>query len=105
MLGVYEFVRLLRVLSTGFTFLDMVCVVVRLGNPDSFPSRRRWSRFLRSLEPDSLRRKGTLFIGAVVNAHLIFALLPVARLSRLGIVRWRWWFVIGESETPINRVP
>jgi hypothetical protein len=53
--------------------------------------------FLRLMDPESVRRLGTVFIGAVASGLLTFTLLLVARLPWLGMPRWRWDVQIGSE--------
>jgi hypothetical protein len=105
---VYEFGVLLAVLSTALIFGDMVRAVMRLKDPSTFRTLGNdgepgTTKALRMMDPESLRRLGTVFINIVANALLIFTLLLVSRLPWLGMARWRWslpvshwWFILPE---------
>jgi hypothetical protein len=95
LLFIYEWITLAAVISTALIFGDMARAVHRLQRPETFGGVKSLQRFLRLMDPESVRRLGTAFIGVVANGLLIFTLLLIARLSWLAMPRWRWDLVLG----------
>ncbi|HMB04150.1 MAG TPA: hypothetical protein VKP69_10490, partial [Isosphaeraceae bacterium] len=101
LLSLYELITLAAVISMALIFGDMARAVHRLRSLETSDKRFLRERFLRLMDPESVRRLGTAFIGVVANGLLIFTLLLVARLPWLAMPRWRWNLVLG----PQNVIP
>jgi hypothetical protein len=92
------------VIATTLVFADMARAVERLQNPETFGGEATLDRFLRMMDPESVRRLGSVFIDVVANGLLIFTLLLVARLPWLGMARWRWDVPVFKTVLPLGPI-
>ena len=99
----YEGAALWVVFSSSLIFSDMVRAVHQF--PQIFDEKPDSSdRFLSRMDPEAVRRLGTIFIGGVANSLLIFTLLLISRLHWLNFPRWRWDVVVRGYEIRLGLI-
>ncbi len=100
---IYEAMTLWAVITSSLIFRDMARAVHRL--PRIFEADPESSdRHLSLMDPEAVRRLGTIFIGVVANGLLIYTLLLISRLPWLGFPRWRWDVVVLGWDIPLGLI-
>ena len=94
-LFLFEWYVLALLGSVAWSFLEVGQAVRKLAT-------RREN--VAEVDPDCVRRLGTLFVASAADALTIFILLLVSRSPMFGMARWRWVLPMGRLDVPIGAI-